>query len=88
MSSLKYWEIIADKLGAAGWSWGHCRAVTRDGRRWIVDAHRKGLPYIVHFDELLSAFLELERRRCSNELWQFRSTIRHRFVKPNGLNRI
>ena len=31
-----------------------------DGWRWIVDAHRDdGRRYIVHFDELLSAFLEL-----------------------------
>jgi hypothetical protein len=27
--SMKYWEIIADKLHAAGWSWGYCSAVTR-----------------------------------------------------------
>ncbi len=26
---MKYWEIIADKLSAAGWSWGYCSAVTR-----------------------------------------------------------
>jgi len=39
-TELKYWEIIADKLSAAGWSWGYCSAVTRDGWRWIVDAHR------------------------------------------------
>jgi hypothetical protein len=57
---VKYWEIIADKLSGAGWSWGYCSAVTRDGR-WIVDAHRgDGRRYIVHSDELLSAFLELE----------------------------
>jgi len=35
-------------------------AVTRDGWRWIVDAHREGRCYIVHSDELLTAFLELE----------------------------
>jgi hypothetical protein len=27
--SVKYWEIIADKLRAAGWTWGYCSAVTR-----------------------------------------------------------
>jgi hypothetical protein len=37
-----------------------CNAVTRDGWRWIVDAHRHRRSYIVHSDELLSAFLELE----------------------------
>ena len=39
----------------------YCSAVTRDGWRWIVDAHKDdGKRYIVHSDELLSAFLELE----------------------------
>jgi hypothetical protein len=28
---VKYWEIVADKLGAAGWSWSYCSAVTEDG---------------------------------------------------------
>jgi hypothetical protein len=35
-------------------------AVTCDDWRWIVDAQREGRRYIVHSDELLSAFLELE----------------------------
>ena len=49
-------------LSAAGWSWGYCSAVTPDGWRWIVDAHKgDGKRYIVHSAELLSAFLELER---------------------------
>jgi hypothetical protein len=30
----KYWEIIGDKLSAAGWSWGYCSAVTPNGWRW------------------------------------------------------
>jgi hypothetical protein len=38
MPPMKYWEIVADKLSAAGWLWGYCSAVTRDGWRWIVDA--------------------------------------------------
>jgi hypothetical protein len=53
---MKYWEIVADKLHASGWSWGYCSAVTRDSWRWIVDAHREGRRYIVRSDELLSAF--------------------------------
>ena len=36
---MQYWEIVADKLSAAGFSWGYCSAVTPDGWRWIVDAH-------------------------------------------------
>ena len=35
-------------------------AVTPLGWRWIVDAHREGRRDMVHSDELLSAFLELE----------------------------
>ena len=59
-SNMKYWQIVADKLSAAGWSWGYCSAVTKDGWRWIVDAHREGRRYILQSDELLTAFLELE----------------------------
>ncbi len=60
MRPMQYSEIGADKLSAAGWSCGYCSAVARDGWRWVVDAHRDGRHYIVHSDELLSAFLELE----------------------------
>jgi hypothetical protein len=31
-------------------------AVTSPGWRWIVEAHREGRRYMVHSDELLSAF--------------------------------
>jgi hypothetical protein len=58
--SMKYWEIVADKLSAAGFSCGYCSAVTRDGWRWIVDAHKNGQRHVVHSDALLNAFLELE----------------------------
>jgi hypothetical protein len=61
MPPVKYWDLIADKLSAAGWSWGYRSAVTRDGRLWIVDVHSgDGRRYIVQSDELLTAFLELE----------------------------
>jgi hypothetical protein len=61
MPPVKYQEVIADKFSAAGWSWGYCSAVTRDGWRWVVDAHKNdGKRNIVESDELLSAFLELE----------------------------
>jgi hypothetical protein len=60
MPLMKYWEIIADNLSAAGWSWGYCSADTH-GWRWVVDAYKNnGKRYIVQSDELLSAFLELE----------------------------
>jgi hypothetical protein len=61
MLPVKYWEIVGDKLSAAGFTWGYCSAVTRHGWRYIVDASRgDGRRYIVESDELLSAFLELE----------------------------
>jgi hypothetical protein len=38
---VKFWEIIADNLKKAGWSWGCVSAVDSEGRTmWIVDAHR------------------------------------------------
>ena len=62
---MKYWEIIADNLSKAGWSLGWVSAVDSEGRTlWIVDAHRdNGKRFVVRSDELLSAFLELERIR-------------------------
>src|SRR5205823_5509038 len=38
---VKYWEIIADNLSKAGWSWGCVSAIDSHGRTiWIADAHR------------------------------------------------
>ena len=61
---MKYWEIFADNLSKAGWSWGCISAIDSSGRTiWIVDAHRgDGRRFIVHADEKLSAFVELERQ--------------------------
>jgi Circularly permutated YpsA SLOG family len=58
----KYWEIIADNLSKTGWSWGCVATVDANGRTiWIVDAHRDdGKRFVVHADERLTAFLELE----------------------------
>ena len=57
----RYWEIISEKLSAAGWSWGYCSAVNCNGWRYVVDAYREGSHrYIVESDELLTAFLHLE----------------------------
>jgi hypothetical protein len=60
---LKCWEIIADNLHDAGWSLGWVSALDSQGQTiWIVDAHRDdGKRFIVHADEKLSAFVELER---------------------------
>ena len=60
---VKYWEIIADNLSQAGWSYGYVSVVDSQGRTiWIADAHRdNGKRYVVRADEKLTAFLELER---------------------------
>ena len=53
---VKYWEITADNLSKAGWSWGYVPAIDSNGRTiWIADAHRDVQP-----EERLTAFLELE----------------------------
>jgi hypothetical protein len=59
---VKQWEIIADKLSKAGWSWGCVSTIDSNGRTiWIVDAHRDDRKrFVVRSDEKLTAFLELE----------------------------
>jgi hypothetical protein len=58
---VKYWEIIADNLKKRGWSLGYVSAIDSEWRTiWIVDAHRDGKRFIVHADEKLTAFAELE----------------------------
>jgi hypothetical protein len=39
--SVKYWELVANKLTKAGWSLGWVSAIDSEGRTtWIADAHR------------------------------------------------
>jgi hypothetical protein len=59
---VKYWEIIADNLSKADWSLGWASAVDHEGQTiWIVDAHRGDRKrFVVHADEKLTAFAELE----------------------------
>jgi hypothetical protein len=54
--------IIAGNLSKAGWSWDCISAVDSDGRAiFVADAHRDdGKRYVVHADEKLTAFVELE----------------------------
>ena len=61
---MRHWEIIADNLSKAGWSWGCVSAIDSNGRTiWIADAHRDdGKRFVVRADEKLTAFLELESR--------------------------
>ena len=61
-------------------------AVTPLGWRWIVDAHREGRRYMVHSDELLSAFWSW-RRRCGSAESQedpIVSDHRYNFIHSNA----
>ena len=59
----KDWEIIADRLSAAGWSWGYVSTINSKGQTiFVANAHRDdGKRFIVAADDKLSAFVELER---------------------------
>jgi hypothetical protein len=64
-SRMKYWEVIADNLSKAGWSWGCVSAVDAEGRTiWIADAHRDDAKrFVVHAGEMLTArFWNWKRR--------------------------
>ena len=52
----------ARHLSEADWSWGCVSAVDSNGRTiWIADAHRgDGKRFVVHAEEKLTAFVELE----------------------------
>ena len=62
MTRVKYWEIIAENFSKAHWSWGCVATVDSRGRTiFVADAHRDdGKRFIVHADEKLTAFIELE----------------------------
>ena len=58
---MKYWRIIADNL-TAGWRCGCISSTDRDGRQfWVMAAERiHAGRFIVHADEKLTAFVEVE----------------------------
>jgi len=68
MPPMKYWEIVADKLSAAGWSWGYCSAVTPYGWRWVVDAHREGRRYIRRRAETIRVQTQPKRHKPEQSL--------------------
>jgi hypothetical protein len=61
---MKYWEIVADKLSAAGWSWGYCSAVTRNGWRWIVTPIAKVAATLCILSNCSAHSLNWKRRGC------------------------
>jgi hypothetical protein len=61
--NVKFWEVIADNLSKAGWSWRCVSAIDSKGQTiFVADAHRdNGKRFIVTADEKLRAVLELQR---------------------------
>jgi hypothetical protein len=59
---VKYWEIIVENLRNAGWNCGSMATTDGKGRPiWVVAAERSDAGrFIVHADQELPAFLELE----------------------------
>jgi hypothetical protein len=64
---MKDWEIIADKLSKAGWSWGCVATVDREARTiFVADVHRgDGKSFVERADEKLTVFAELESSICA-----------------------
>jgi hypothetical protein len=63
---VKRWEILADNLSKAGWTWGCTSTINSNGQTiFVTDAHRDDeRRFIVHADEKFSAFLGLQRAVC------------------------
>ena len=59
---MKDWEIISDDLSKAGWNCGCISSTDQEGRQfWVAAAEREDSGrFIVHAEEKLTAFLELE----------------------------
>jgi hypothetical protein len=59
---VKHWEIMADNLSRAGWSWGCVSVLDSEGRTvFVADAHRDDRKrFVLHADKKLTAFVELE----------------------------
>jgi hypothetical protein len=82
---VKYWEIIADNLSKAGWSWGCVATVDCEGRTiFVADAHRdNGKRFVGRGEEKLTAFLELEAAiRAAAAASMARNTGTKVFITP------
>src|SRR5207248_11339849 len=67
MPPTKYWEMVADKDSAAGWTCGYCSAATQHGWRWVVDAYYgDGRRYIANLTSYSARFSRLNRLRLFN----------------------
>jgi hypothetical protein len=69
LAAVKNWEIVADNLSKAGWSWAVFRPlIVRGGQSGLLTlTATENVSSCVRADEKLTAFLELElaTRACS-----------------------
>jgi len=77
---VKDWEIIADNLSKSRWNSGCISSTDHEGRQfWVAAAEREnGGCFIVHADEMRTAFLELQdaiHRRLSLRWKVMRSSM-------------
>jgi hypothetical protein len=81
---MKYWEMIADNLSKAGWSWGCVATADSKGQTiWIVDAHRdNGTRFVARNEEKLTAFVELERVTRDSSRFKVRDTRHNSGTTP------
>jgi len=86
-------KIQRSCIGKAGFSWGCVSAVDSEGRTiWIVDAHSYGKRFVVHADELLTAFRNWNRlfagslTDSSRKRFFRRITKRPEVANPSSVN--
>jgi hypothetical protein len=83
---MKFWEVIADNLSKAGWSWGCVATVDSNGQTiFVADAHRdNGTRFVVQADEMLRI------KAAASLCWQSPSSstqteiARHRAINESG----
>lgn len=73
---MKYWEIIADNLSKAGWSWAALHLwIARGERSLFADAHRgNGKRLVARAEEKLTAFIELQSAIMGSRICRSRKT--------------
>jgi hypothetical protein len=75
----KCWEVIAANLKKRGGSFGYALAIDSRGQTiWIANAHRDGQRFVVHADEKLVSFVELESAICAKRASFTAATTHHR----------
>jgi hypothetical protein len=81
---IRDWEIIADKLSKAGWTWGCVATIDSNGRTiWIADAHRdNGKRFVVRAEEKLTASLKRSESNTKSPSRHFAASIRRAAGSP------